>query len=238
MLEFIFMNQNSKKLSAEKFFASVTNEYDNLIDRSVPRHAEMLEMVLVYLPEKNGHLTILELGCGTGKLTCKILNKFPKAKLEIIDISLEMLKATEKSISNNSNIKYIQSDFKDLDLHSNQYDFVLSSISIHHLIDKEKENLIKKIFYWLKPKGILCFGDQFRGVRDEYYRKHIDTWKQYADKNGIATEIWEKWMRHQGESDYHCTIGDYYNWLQKVGFKNIDCLWRYALWAVLIAEKD
>ena len=231
------MKSNSDNLTTEEFFDSITNEYDHLIDRGVPRHAEMLEMILAYLPERKDSLSILELGCGTGKLTRKILSRFPKAKLEIVDISLEMLKATEKSITNNSNIKYIQSDFKNLDLDANKYDLILSSISIHHLVDDEKEKFVKKLFRWLKPKGTLCFGDQFKGVKDEYYKKHIDLWKQYADRNNIEKEIWEKWMKHQDESDYHCATGNYYIWLTNAGFKNIDCLWRYALWAVLIAEK-
>jgi ubiquinone/menaquinone biosynthesis C-methylase UbiE len=61
-----------------------SNPYATIISRRgirqlLPRYDEMLEVITRCLPSTSRR--ILELGCGTGELSLKILNRFPDAQV-------------------------------------------------------------------------------------------------------------------------------------------------------------
>ncbi len=61
-----------------------SNPYATIISRRgicqlLPRYDEMLEVIARCLPSTSRR--ILELGCGTGELSLKILNRFPDAQV-------------------------------------------------------------------------------------------------------------------------------------------------------------
>ncbi len=220
----------------DAFYDSISSEYTESIRRCVPFYEEMLKSLFQYLKPEFNPKTILELGCGTGNLTQIISRKFPDAKITAVDISEECLKECKSRISS-SNIEYIKSDFKELELPNNSFDLVLSSISIHHLIDSEKEVLFRKIFASQTNHGILSFCDQFRGETEYIYQKHIESWKSYASEQGASNKEWEMWMKHQQDHDYHSSLANHFLWLNNAGYKVVDCTRRFLLWTTIYAEK-
>src|SRR3954466_5538060 len=78
--------------SAPAFFGGMVDSYDSLIRRAVPRYDEMMTRLLEHLPPGAGE--VLELGCGTGNLTLRVLEKFPKARVTTVDAAPEMTRVT------------------------------------------------------------------------------------------------------------------------------------------------
>ncbi len=44
-------------------------------------------------------------------------------------------------------------------------------------------------------------------------------------------------MDHQRDHDFHDPLHSQMDWLQKAGYKEVDCTWRYLLWTVIQARK-
>ena len=234
--------ERSDQAETAEFFDSISCKYDEVILRCVPRYDEMLEMIFKYLPKARNYSRILELGCGSGNLSEVALSHFPNCKFVAVDISNEQVDLTKTRLANvhgelSAQVEILCADFRDLDFADESFDLIISSISIHHLLDSEKQALFQNGHRWLSANGLMCYSDQFKGQTDEIYQTHIAQWKKFTEQKGASAEEWQVWMDHQDEHDHHAKLGDQMAWLSSAGFHNVDCVWRHLLWTVLIAEK-
>lgn len=225
--------------SVADFFDSISDQYTSSIMRCVPRYAEMLQVLVDYLPAsyRKRPIQILELGAGTGNLSLLLSEYFPHSDLTLVDISADALKVCKERMQPSANASFIKEDFRQLAFGEQSFDLIVSSISIHHLGSLDKQQLFSSCYRWLKPNGKLSFADQFRGQTEEIYQLHISKWHEHCENSGVAEEEWQSWMQHQQDHDYHDTLADHLDWLQQAGFKSIDCLWRHLLWTVVRASK-
>lgn len=118
----------------------------------------MLNHVIKLSNIKNGQ-KVLDIGCGTGLLSLKFLEK-ADCLVTGIDNSPEMLsifqeKINELGLSNRIFLKL--EDAKVLDFNSDSFDIVASTVALHHL--KDKYPSIKQIYDTLKPEGKFVLGD-------------------------------------------------------------------------------
>lgn len=225
-----------KKNSVGDFYDEMSSEYSALIQRCVPRYHEMLQMLTDYIPDDLFPKKILELGCGSGLLSKRILKKYPNAEIHLIDLSAEILEECKSNLNNPSNVKFIQSDFKDLNFELGSYDLICSSIAIHHLINDEKKKLFIKIYEWLRTDGVFIYADQTRGATEEIYNKHIDRWKKASAELGANNAEWNEWMEHQNAHDYHVSFETQLLYLKEAGFSIRDIVWRNLLWTIYFAQ--
>jgi SAM-dependent methyltransferase len=105
--------------------------------------------------------TILELGCGAGRMTHSFARRFKR--VYALDISLEMLKRARKIHLDRSNVVWLLSNGADLGcVKSNSFDFVFSYLVLQHL---PKEALtrryLEEMVRVLRPGGAFLF--QFNG---------------------------------------------------------------------------
>ena len=225
------------KTKAKQFFDSMVDEYNHAIELCVPRYDEMLWAIMFYLPSDWKPINILELGCGSGNLSTLIMKTFPHAHLSLIDQSEKFLNSCQLRLRKYKTIQYIRGDFSKMKFASHSFDLVVSSIAIHHLIDKEKVGLFTNIHQWLRPGGVLAFADQYSGATDDLSQKHLQKWQQEAFTQGLDQKDWERWMEHQKNHDFHISLQSQIRWMQQIGYESVDCTWRYLLWTVLHAKK-
>lgn len=97
---------------------------------------------------------ILDVGCGTGNLTIKILERGFK-NITSVDISKEMMNELMRKVKNyNHNIKFIVSDVDSfLENNISKFDIILMGSVLHHLPDYV--NTLKKIKRVLNKKGCI-----------------------------------------------------------------------------------
>ncbi|MBA63303.1 MAG: hypothetical protein CMJ76_13175 [Planctomycetaceae bacterium] len=224
------------KSSTEEFYDDLASSYNDIIYRCAPRYEEMQMTMVDYVPEDLQPLRILDLGCGTGNLTLRVLESFQEAEVVALDLSVEILDVCRRQCGTDR-VSYLQQDFNSLDLPESEYDLVVSSIAIHHVDDPAKQLLFQDVYNCLKPGGIFTYVDQFRGETPGIYQQHMKIWKQFADCKGIPPQEWQMWMEHQQQHDYHATVGQQMEWLRQSGFQQVDCLWKHILWTLLTARK-
>jgi ubiquinone/menaquinone biosynthesis C-methylase UbiE len=108
---------------------------------------------------------LLDAGCGPGYLDRAIIARYPQLKILGIDISKDMLELAVGNLAsskNDSSINYQEADVQSLPFNNNYVDFVISTLSMHHLA-RPKEAL-KEIFRVLKPGGQLLIFDLRRDM--------------------------------------------------------------------------
>jgi tRNA (cmo5U34)-methyltransferase len=99
---------------------------------------------------------LLDVGCGAGNYTLKLLQRLPDIDVTLVDLSRPMLdRAVERiSVASSGEVTPLQGDIRDIDLGMERFDIVLAAAVLHHLRDSgEWESVFKKIYDSLRPGG-------------------------------------------------------------------------------------
>ena len=115
---------------------------------------EILKSKTNILSIKEKKINALELGSGTGEFTKKILNNLNIGKLELVDISDEMILVSKSKIKRKTsfiNIDFDKYDCSNLD----NFELIFSNMAIHWSSNYIK--LIIKIVMNLKKGGVFLF---------------------------------------------------------------------------------
>ena len=141
----------------DNWFGDWAAEYDETIGK-VERHHNLLDLVVESSYVKDND-NILDIGCGTGLLALKFLQK-SNCHITGVDSSQEMLDVFEGKINNfglNGKIVYKHEDLENMEFGEKQFDIISSTFTLHHI--KDKYTMIKKIYKMLKIGGRLIIGE-------------------------------------------------------------------------------
>ncbi len=124
---------------------------------------------------------ILDVGCGAGNYTLKLLEKLPNLDVKLIDLSKPMLDRASERISTVSGgaVNTIQGDIREIKLKEETYDIILAAAVLHHLRDDaEWESVFRKMYNALRPNGSFWVFDL---VEDQIPAIQDMMWKRYGD---------------------------------------------------------
>ncbi len=211
---------------------SDVTQFDAHIRLIVPRYEELHEAVLRSIPpDLPENLKILELGCGTGELTKKLCEHYPKARIIAIDYSPRMLAVCRKKLKSfGDQVRLIEGDFAHTEF-PRGCDVVISTLAIHHLTDPQKLELFKKIYSVLKREGWFVNGDVvlFESSRHTFLQEQVRS--EHASARGIDLNALDA-ETHPGLGDHLSTLKTQLNLLEIAGFHSIDVIWKYYQFVV------
>jgi tRNA (cmo5U34)-methyltransferase len=126
-------------------------------------------------------ISVLDIGCGAGNYTLKLLQTLPDLDISLVDLSQPMLVRAVQRIrpATRGDIRTFQADIRALALEDNQYDIILAAAVFHHLRDDDEWRAVfTKCFRALKPGGGLWIFDMI-----EHADPAIQTlmWARYAE---------------------------------------------------------
>ncbi len=131
---------------------------------------------------------ILDYGCGTGLVAFNLSNETN----EVIgmDNSSGMVEQFNKKANelNYSNIKALKHDIDEEDLKENEFDLIITSMSLHHI--KNANIFIKKAYEALKKDGFLCINDLDK-EDGTFHKKHNNEGVYHFgfDKNELENSL-------------------------------------------------
>ena len=199
----------------DDFYCRTTTILAKLIDKPTPR--------------------FLDLGSGTGLLTAYWLLHFPTAKYDLIDISDKMLDIAKDRFRNQTDLTFINRDYVK-EFPNIKYDVVISALSLHHLEKEQKESLYSDIFSHLNNGGWFINYDQFK-MNDEKLEKSVEKdWCHSIIDAGIDEQNFLL-MKERRNLDRETTVEEEINLLEKQGFKDISCIFRYFKFGVIITRR-
>jgi len=228
---------NPSKDILETNFAD-SGAYDRRIRRFVPYYEEMMNSVLDCLPELDRPRAVLELGCGTGNLSEKLLKKNAFLKLIAIDITKEMVESCQTRLSQYvQRAEVIYADmmkFKRL----NSFDYVVSNLSLHYPETHEKKiSVCRNIYQSLKPGGTLSFSVMMESDAPESAIKTWKRWEMHVRRHGVTREELGDWRRTHHVADHPVPPSFWLEWLRGVGFKHCELVWRKTIFGTIQAGK-
>jgi trans-aconitate 2-methyltransferase len=107
------------------------------------------QAVLERLP-LSGEETVLDAGCGSGRVTEMLLERLPRGRVIAVDESASMLAAARERLG--ERVRFLQADLAELEL-DETVDAVLSTATFHWIGDHER--LFARLHTALRPGGRL-----------------------------------------------------------------------------------
>jgi tRNA (cmo5U34)-methyltransferase len=148
-------------------------------------------------------ISLLDVGCGAGNYTLKMLQTLPDLDVTLVDLSRPMLDRAVQRISATSKggIQVFQGDIRNLEFSPAQFDIILAAAVLHHLRgEAEWRAVFNKFHTILKPGGSVWivdlvdhaipavqalmkarYGKYLSSLKDEAYRDHVFTYIEKED---------------------------------------------------------
>jgi len=169
---------------------------------------------------------LLDIGCGAGNYTLKMLSKIPGLNCTLVDLSKPMLEKAYARISANttSEISILQGDIREVDLPENHFDILLAGAVLHHLReDADWEACFKKLFSILRPGGCLMVSDL---VKQDTPILNAYTWERYGEylKTIGGEEYKNKVLDYVEKEDSPQSLNFQLELMKRVGFRHVEIL--------------
>ncbi len=221
----------------QKQFNAVSEKYDRQRRFLIPCFDDFYGTALALSEEVTSVKNILDIGAGTGLMSAFFQEKYPEAKITLVDISKDMLKKAAERFEGNENIKFLNADFATVDLPENHFDLVVSGLAIHHLPNQLKQQLFNKIAKTLNMGGWFINADQVLGktavaekIYTHYWRNHVQTHRDLtAEEKQSAFE--------RIKVDIMAPLTSQLEWIEKAGMKNANCYYQFYNFVVFAANK-
>ncbi len=123
---------------------------------------------------------VLDVGCGAGNNTLKLLQTLNPLDCDLVDLSKPMLDRAYERISavNKGAIRVFWEDIRTAALPSGHYDIILAAAVLHHLRqDKDWEDTFSKLYRLTAPGGSIWVTDY---ISHENSRIQEMMWNRYG----------------------------------------------------------
>ena len=225
------------------FFQYQAPLYDTYQRSCVPRYSEAISVLV----ETIHHLLrdqplprLLDMGCGTGKVTIKMMEALPTASVVCIDGSQKMLEAAQEKLDS-TNVSFhcldLQSYNWDKQWEDESFDAIYSAFVLEHLpFDVYRQFLFmaKRI---LKSGGRLVTVEGYAGdLNQSIFLEHMKEWENEAVRTGSisASTLYEmKQLSTETEHHFFATQDQKKRWWTEAGFIDVEFHWQYYCIALL-----
>jgi tRNA (cmo5U34)-methyltransferase len=200
---------------------------------------ETTKSLYAYFIDANSETRVLDLGCGDGLFVEELLKTFSPTSITLIDGSNEMLEAAKERLEGKTNLNFIQASFQNLfagELLNQPFDFVYSSLAIHHLPFEEKKQLYAYIYEILSPGGCFVHYDVVMPPSGKIEMWCLELWRQwvkdYPDKIMSEKLIGIPDQYKKNTDNIPDTLGSQLQALKQIGFKEVDCYLKHGIFSL------
>src|SRR5688572_13201114 len=199
-----------------------------------------LELITRTAAATNPHAThVLDIGCGAGNYTLKLLQFLPDLNVTLTDLSLPMLnRAVERiELATGRKIVTAQADIRELVLDNVQSDIIVAAAVFHRLrTDDEWKRVFAKCYAALKPGGSLWISDLI-----EHSIPEVQTlmWERYGAYLAQLkdTQYRDQVFAYVEQEDTPRPLLFQIDLLRKVGFRSVEILHKNSSFAAFGAIK-
>ncbi len=182
---------------------------------------------------------VLDIGCGAGNYTLKLLQSLPNLDVSLVDLSQPMLARAAQRIRpmTEGEIHTTQADIRTLELGREQYDIIMAAAVFHHLRgDEEWRAVFAKCYAALKPGGSLWISDLIEhstpAVQALMWARYGEYLLQFKD-----AQYRDKVFGYIAEEDTPRPLMFQLDLLREVGFTQLEILHKTSVFAAFGAIK-
>ena len=219
------------------------------VDFKIPQRQRMFELAISYYRHFLGGRTgnaVLDLGCGDGVLTEKLLDTDGTLSAVLVDASPDMLRNARAKLAAFPQVEYVHASFEELissKAELGPFDMVISSLAIHHLTRQGKGSLFELIYRSLKPGGHFLNIDTMLPPSTSLETWYLELWGDWIQRHcddaqkaeGMALML----RHHQGEAHHACldTLADQLVLLDRAGYVDVDVVFKDGIFTIYCGRK-
>ncbi len=164
---------------------------------------------LIHLARIREDDSILDLGCGTGKLTIELARQAARGSVVGLDPSTEMLDKAREVSSGMGNVRLVQAPAQAMNF-ADEFDLVFSNSALHWVT--EQEQAISRVYRSLRSRGRIAF---------QMPAKHFCT--EFFDSVGeaITTLGYERFYENWQSPWYFSMPEEFASLLSHAGFRGV-----------------
>jgi trans-aconitate 2-methyltransferase len=182
--------------------------YDRVSDPQFEWGLEVLDRLVL-----NGDEDVMDAGCGSGRVTTRLLERLPNGRVLCVDASAQMIEKAREALGEKAD--YLVADLAELRV-DEPVDVVFSTATFHWVLDHDR--LFSHLHDALKPGGILVAQCGGAGNVEKHARAivAVATRPEYIDHfqglemmwNFATPEETEERLRNAGFEDVSCWLED------------------------------
>lgn len=223
--------------NVKEHFEEKSKTYDKTVFDVILKYEEVITALINAIPFRaDDKFTVLDLGCGTGNISSRIKDKYPKASITCLDIAENMIEKTKKKLADYGDIDFVVADFLSYDYPLEEYDVVVSSLAIHHLSDEGKKELYAKVYSCLRAGGVFYNADPVLGSNADLTSLNHGVWVSWLESKMSQEEV-DAVVDRVNRQDIPAGLMDQLSWFSDCGFVDVDVVWKYYGYAVFGGKK-
>jgi trans-aconitate 2-methyltransferase len=180
--------------------------YDAVSDPQFEWGMEVVERL-----ELDGDETVVDAGCGSGRVSAELLKRLPRGRLIAVDGSAAMIEKARERLGDG--VAYVEADLSELQLDA-AVDLIFSTATFHWIVDHDR--LFERLHAALRPGGRLvaqCGGEGNvaeyaqaigRAAAEPRFAEHFEG--MTAIWNFAAPDETERRLRRAGFTDVRCWL--------------------------------
>ncbi|HET7037956.1 MAG TPA: methyltransferase domain-containing protein [Thermomicrobiaceae bacterium] len=216
-------------------------------DIIIPRRAEQLALLSALVPlAPQAAFVAVDLACGAGELSRRLLERFPRCRVIAFDGSPAMLDAAAATLAPFG----ARAETRRFDLFADDWrgalpdnlGCVVSSLALHHLPGPEKRRLYRELARHLAPGGALLVQDIVDPTSEEARRYDAERWDAWARSRSLdltgELSVYERFrdgwnhFATPDPDDQPSPLGEQLAWLTEAGLERADCFALFSGFAV------
>jgi tRNA (cmo5U34)-methyltransferase len=225
-------------MTIDQAFDKTVAYYDDWMRKALPGYGDLFAVATTVMPFAGDKpIRVLDLGAGTGLFSQHVLQTYPNATFVLTDVAAKMLEVAEQRFAEQTGqFEFVVEDYRQLQA-VEDFDLVISSLSIHHLTDEEKQRLCQQVYTALREGGAFVNIDQIKGETAYLQNLYWDLWLRHVRASDAPEEQIRESIERRTTYDQDALLADQLNWLREAGFVNVDCAYRHTFIGVFLAMK-
>ncbi|MGE0450203.1 MAG: class I SAM-dependent methyltransferase [Vicinamibacterales bacterium] len=189
---------------------------------SVPHRAEGEAALLEWMPRPLRR--VLDLGSGDGRLLRLIIRGCAPAESVALDFSVAMLERLRARFDAQPSVRIVSHDLDHpLPVELGEFDAIVSSFAIHHLVHARKRALYAEIHERLRPGGVFCNLEHVSSPTAALHQQFLGLLDVAPGDEDPSNKL----LDMQTQLD----------WLREIGFGDVDCHWKWRELALLAGRR-
>jgi len=166
---------------------------------------------------------VLDLGTGDGNTLALVLAVRPEATGVGLDFNPEMLARAEERFADDPRVDLAAHDLDD-PLPAGEYDLVVSSFAIHHVVDARKRALYAEVYDRLVPGGAFFNLEHVASPTPELHVEFLHAIGKTPETDDPSNKL--------------TPVETQVQWLREIGFVDADCFWKWRELALFGGTKQ
>ncbi len=223
-----------------EFDDSVTACFDDMLARSIPRYEEMRKAVweigMRSLP-RSGPRAVLDIGASRGEALASFISAMPgPGRFCAVEVSMPMLSVLRQRFAGDQRIEVSSVDLRE-GFPEGPFGLVLSVLTLQFTPIEHRLRIVADCYRALAPGGALVLVEKVLGASSDIDARMVAAYHYLKAVNGYGQEeIRKKKLALEGVL-VPVTARWNEDMLRSVGFREVDCFWRWMNFAGWVALK-